>query len=188
MTDALLDDEAQVLLLEIADRAIREALAGGEPSEPDLDTLPPRLAAPGASFVTLRRGEQLRGCIGSLEAIQPLARDVAHNAVWAAMADPRFPRVEADEYELISMKLSVLTPAEPFPIGDRADLVAKLRRGIDGLIITSGRHRATFLPSVWEQLPDVDDFLDNLWRKAGLPMQSWPRDLTVERYRTEEFG
>jgi AmmeMemoRadiSam system protein A len=113
--------------------------------------------------------------------------DVADNTAGAASRDPRFSPVTADEEEDIEIKISVLTPPEPLMVGSRAELVRQVHPGEDGLLIEADRHRGTFLPSVWEQLPSVDEFLDQLWQKAGLRTDEWPAGLRVARYRSEEF-
>jgi AmmeMemoRadiSam system protein A len=177
----------QERLLAIARAAIHAHLTGARPPRLTRVDLPPALWRPGASFVTLRRDGRLRGCIGSLEPRRPLAVDVADNAVGSATRDPRFPPLDVAEEEGLEIKVSVLTPAEPMDVGSWAELVAQIRPGEDGLIIDDGRHRGTFLPSVWAQLPEVADFLGQLWLKAGLQPGDWPADLRVARYRTEEF-
>ncbi len=146
------------------------------------------LDAPGASFVTLRDGDRLLGCIGSLEPRRALLADVVDNALGAAFRDPRLPPLTAAEFARMRVHISVLTPAVPLPATSLEDLRARLRPGTDGLVVSSGRHRATFLPSVWEQLPDPDEFLAHLWRKAGLRPDAWPAGIMIERYATFEFG
>jgi uncharacterized protein len=146
--------------------------------------LPAVFAEPGASFVTLERSGALRGCVGTLEAIYPLYDDVRRNAV-RAMRDPRLPPVTTDDWPELDVKVSVLTVPELLPVTRRAELLAALRPGIDGLIITDGRRRATFLPAVWAKLPDPEQFLDALFTKAGFV--EWPDGLVVRRYGSVEF-
>jgi AmmeMemoRadiSam system protein A len=174
-------------LLDIARAAVHAQVTGTRPPRLTRVDLPPALWRPGASFVTLRRAGALRGCIGSLEPRRPLAVDVAANAAAAAVRDPRFPPLTADEEEDLEIKVSVLTPPEPLSVGSRQELVAQLQPGVDGLLVETDGQRGTFLPTVWEQLPDVDDFLDQLWLKAGIDRRSWPPGLRVARYRSEEF-
>lgn len=181
-----LGEEAEATLIDVARSAIEEALLGEAPARSRSDG-PEEVARLGASFVTLRRGGELRGCIGSMTPVRPLADDIAHNAV-AASRDPRLPPVTPAELVDLDVKISVLTPLQPLDVGSRAELIAVLEPEVDGLAIQSRRNRATFLPSVWHQLPDPDDFLDQLWRKAGLKPKQWPDDLVVEHYRTVEFG
>ena len=174
-------------LLDLAVTAIRARLEG-QRLVVDHARLSPALAAPGASFVTLRAGERLLGCIGTMQPADPLADDVAHNAEQAAFADPRLPSLTPDEFAVMEVKVSVLSPLERLAVHSPAELAAVVVPGVDGLLLDSRRARGTFLPSVWEQLPAVDDFLAHLWRKAGLRPFAWPDDLQVLRYRTLEFG
>ncbi len=174
------------LLLDIAEAAIGARVRGKRAPRPDA---PAHLQRPGAAFVTVRRTSgDLLGCIGSLEARRPLAEDVAANALAAAFADPRFSGVTAADLADAELHVSVLTPTEPMDVRSRDELRAAVRPGIDGLLIESAGHRGTFLPSVWEQLGDVDTFLDHLWSKAGLRPGTWPHDLRVWRYGTVEAG
>lgn len=147
----------------------------------------PELQAPGASFVTLTQHGELRGCIGSLEAYRPLADDVRANARAAAFRDPRFPPLTVDELPRTRIEVSLLTPAEPLPCRDEAEALTLLRPHIDGIILSAGRQRATFLPQVWEQLPEPADFLAHLKRKAGLPTAYWGADLRLERYTVKKW-
>ena len=144
------------------------------------------LEEPGASFVTLTSGRlpggPLRGCIGTLEAHRPLREDVEANAVAAATRDPRFPPLSRAELEDTVVEVSVLSAPTALPVAGEAELLARLRPGVDGVILSDARHRATFLPQVWEQLPDPADFLARLRRKAGLPADYWGRDVVVETY------
>ena len=132
--------------------------------------------------------DRLLGCVGSMVPIRPLVEDVAHNAAGSAFSDPRLPSLTPAEFAVMEIKVSVLGPLEPVDVPLHDALVARLQPGIDGLLVEAGSHRATFLPSVWEQVDGVDQFLTLLWRKAGLRPGSWPRRLSVHRYRTIEFG
>lgn len=144
------------------------------------------LDAPGASFVTLTSGRApggaLRGCIGSLEARRPLREDVEANAVAAALHDPRFAPLSARELDDTVVEVSVVSAPAALPVADEAELLARLRPGVDGVVLSACGRRATFLPQVWEQLPDPADFLARLRRKAGLPADYWGRDVVVETY------
>lgn len=142
---------------------------------------------PGAAFVTLTIKGKLRGCIGSLSAYQPLRGDVAANAVNAAFRDPRFSPLTADELPETRIEVSVLSEAEPYPFTDRADALARLRPGVDGLTLEYGARRGTFLPQVWESLPEPDAFLTHLVRKAGLPDGWWSDDARLSRYTVTAF-
>lgn len=175
-------------LLDIADASIRFGLANGRPLPLDPATEVPPLAAQGACFVTLKTAQkQLRGCIGSAAAYQPLATDIAENAFKAAFKDPRFKPVTADEYETLHLSISVLSPQAPMTIKNEADLLRQLRPGIDGLLIMDGQHRALFLPSVWEQLPTAPVFLAQLKRKAGMAPNQWSPQFRANRFIAEEI-
>ncbi|MEX2312280.1 MAG: AmmeMemoRadiSam system protein A, partial [Rhodospirillales bacterium] len=175
-------------LLEIADTAIRYGLKHNQPMPSDLAAEPPALQANGACFVTLKTATlQLRGCIGSPVAHQPLALDVARNAYKAAFNDPRFKPVGIDEFETLRLSISVLSPQAAMPVRDEADLLAQLRPGIDGLVIADGGKRALFLPSVWEQLPDPEQFLAHLKQKAGMARNHWSPSFRANRFITEEI-
>ena len=150
--------------------------------------MPAEATGPGAAFVTLRRDGRLLGCIGSMEPSRPLADDVAAHAFDAAFRDPRLPAVTLDDWEHMDVEISVLGPLEVLDVHDRAGLIAALRPGTDGVLLTSREGRGTFLPSVWHQVRSPEEFLDMLWRKAGLRAGRWPSDLVVERYQVEEFG
>jgi AmmeMemoRadiSam system protein A len=150
--------------------------------------VPPALRRPGASFVTLRDGPRLLGCIGTIVPTRPLIEDVADNALGAAFRDLRLPPLTEDEFARMSVHISVLTPLEPVAVRSLAELRGAVRPGVDGLLIEAGSRRGTFLPSVWEQLPDPDEFLRHLWQKAGLRPGAWPRNLRVSRYGSVEWG
>ncbi len=139
-----------------------------------------------ATFVTLHKNRQLRGCIGTLQAHRPLAEDVMHNAYQAAFRDPRFEAVTEDELAELNVEISVLTKPEPMP--NQAELalfLQQLEAGRDGLILTEGYHRATFLPSVWEQLPDKKQFVQHLMFKAGIAC--WSENIQCQRYYSNAF-
>lgn len=172
-------------LLALARDSIRYGLTHRIPLPVDLTELPPELVEKRASFVTLTLAERLRGCIGSLEAFRPLAEDVAHNAFAAAFRDLRFQPVEAWELDRLDIHLSLLTPAEPMVFSSEADLLGQLVPFEDGLILADDHRRATFLPSVWESLPDPVDFLAHLKQKAGFAPDYWSNSLTAWRYHTE---
>jgi hypothetical protein len=148
---------------------------------------PDWLEAPGAVFVTLTEAGQLRGCIGSLEAHRPLGEDLEHNARAAAFGDPRFPPLKHAELPRVRVEVSVLTPATPMACSDEADALRQLRPGVDGVILEHGWHRATFLPQVWEQLPEPRVFLAHLKQKAGLAADFWANDVRLSRYGVEKF-
>jgi AmmeMemoRadiSam system protein A len=145
------------------------------------------LHLPGATFVTLTKHGALRGCIGSLSAHRTLRDDVAANAVNAAVHDPRFPPLTHAELAETHIEVSVLSAPEPLPFANHADAVARLRPRLDGVILEYGSHRGTFLPQVWDQLPDASDFLVHLVRKAGLPAGWWDDSARLSRYTVTAF-
>lgn len=140
-----------------------------------------------ATFVTLHRLGQLRGCIGILHAVQPLVQDVAEHAFAAAMQDPRFPPLSEAELAGLDIHLSILSPPAPMTFADEADLIRQLQPGIDGLIFQDGPRRSTFLPAVWASLPDPRQFLEHLKLKAGLPPAYWSPTVRIQRYTTESI-
>ena len=187
LTTTGLCEEEHILLREIALESVRHGLKYGKHLPVETSRYPRTLQAPGASFVTLKSHGQLRGCIGSLEAHQPLINDVAYNAYAAAFSDPRFPPLSEDELEGLEFHISVLTPAVPMEFESEQDLLEQIRPGIDGLVLEDGYNRGTFLPAVWESLPDKTSFLQHLKLKAGLPPDHWSDSIRVLRYTTESF-
>jgi hypothetical protein len=147
----------------------------------------PELSHPAATFVTLTQNGRLRGCVGSLEAYRPLAGDVAENALSAAFRDTRFPALESDELTRTRVEVSLLEKPEAIDFDDEADALARLRPGIDGLILTHGSRRATFLPQVWESLPDPRRFMAELKLKAGLAADYWDEDIRLARYGVQKW-
>lgn len=183
-----LDDTERQILLKLAREAITAALNGQRSTPLDLENLPPRLKKRGATFVTLTRHGNLRGCIGALEPYLPLAEDVREHAIAAALEDFRFSPVQAAELDEIEIEISRLTQPQPLEYEGPVDLLDKLRLGIDGVILIDGFHRATFLPQVWEKLPEKSAFLEHLCQKMGAPADLWRRKkLTVLTYQVEEF-
>ncbi len=170
-------------LLQLARAAIGERLGQASPSAVTHELL----HQPGATFVTLMQRGQLRGCIGSLEAHRPLAQDVRENALAAAFRDPRFQPLVLDEFAFTLVEVSLLTPPAPMDFRDEADFMAQLRPGEDGIVFQYGHHRSTFLPQVWESLPDPDQFMQQLKRKAGLPPNFWAAEVTVSRYTVSKW-
>jgi len=154
---------------------------------PTIGKLPAELNERRATFVTLTIGGQLRGCIGMLEACRPLAEDVAANACAAAFEDPRFPPLTKKEFEKLEIHISVLSPPEELNFSSEEDVLRQIRPGIDGLILQDGFHRGTFLPSVWEELPQKELFWAHLKLKAGLPADYWSDTVRVFHYTTEYF-
>jgi AmmeMemoRadiSam system protein A len=181
--------EAQrATLLGLAAASIRYGLDHGRSLNIDPKDYEPALQQPRACFVTLEIAGNLRGCIGSLQAQRPLVADVAENAHAAAFSDPRFPPLRREEYPRLHLDISVLQPAVAMEVRDEKDLLSQLRPGVDGLILQEGQRRATFLPSVWEQLPSPAEFLGHLKMKAGMPAGHWSDQMRFSRYTTESFG
>jgi AmmeMemoRadiSam system protein A len=178
----------RVILLRIAYQSIRSGLETRHPASVSVDGVPARLSARRASFVTLHADEKLRGCIGSLEPRTSLAEDVSYNAYAAAFRDTRFQPLRADEFETLSLEISVLSAPEIIEFNSESSLLGVVRPGIDGLILQEGDFRSTFLPSVWESLPDPAQFLNHLKLKAGLASDYWSASVRVWRYTTESFG
>lgn len=171
--------DAGRVLLPLARAAIASRL--GLPAAPVDDTAL-WLRRPGCCFVTLKLDGRLRGCIGSLEPHRPLGQDVQANAAAAALRDSRFQPLTADEYPHLRVEVSVLSPTEPITFTSEANALAQLRPHVDGVILEQGRHRGTYLPQVWEQLPDPADFLRSLKQKAGLRPDAWGDDVRLFRY------
>lgn len=172
------------ILLAVARAAISSAL--GIPQTADETAT--WLTEPGACFVTLTQQGKLRGCVGSLQAHRSLLADVKSNAVSAALYDTRFMPLTAEELEIIRIEISLLTPTEPMAFQDEADALSQLRPDVDGVVFEFGRHRSTFLPQVWEQLPDPRQFMAHLKLKAGLPDNFWDEGIKLSRYSVSKFS
>ena len=186
--DHKLTPEEKRTLLQIARRSLELAVRGEKLPPLDETALTPHLMESGASFVTLTVGGDLRGCIGALEPYQPLALDVREHAIAAALEDPRFPRVQPKELPQIEIEVSRLTIPAPLEYNDAEDLLTNLRPGVDGVILRDGFRKATFLPQVWEKIPDTAAFLANLCYKMGAAPDTWKRKhLEVLVYQVEEF-
>ena len=147
----------------------------------------PALALPGATFVTLTQNGALRGCIGSLQAHRPLDQDVRANAVAAAFSDPRFPPLTLAELPRTRVEVSLLTAPQPMTFSSEADALRQLRPNLDGIILIAGQRRSTFLPQVWEQLPEPRTFMAHLKQKAGLPADWWSADVQLQRYEVQKW-
>lgn len=175
-------------LLRIARDSIEYGMNHDAPVPVDLGSLPLALAEPAATFTTLRLDKKLRGCCGTLEAAQPLATDVAHTAFLAAFRDLRFKPLVRDEAGSVRLEVSVLSPMEKIHVSDEVDLLNGLVPGTDGLVIVEGGRRATFLPKVWESLPEPSQFLAELKTKCGLPDDYWSEQLEFFRYQTTVYA
>jgi AmmeMemoRadiSam system protein A len=189
---AELENEDRTLLLQIARASIVHGLERGGPLEDSaLDEtmcLTPALTEPRATFVTLQQSGALRGCIGSLEVKFPLAADVARNAFNAAFVDPRFMPLAAQELRAVRVEITVLSPHTQLHVGSEAQLLAELDPGVDGLVLECRGRRATFLPQVWQQLPDAEQFVSQLKLKARIPADYWSDDIKAHRYGAESFA
>jgi AmmeMemoRadiSam system protein A len=186
-TDTTITDAEQQLLLQLARESIEYGLQHQHEIALSTDEHPPQLQEQRATFVTLHLNHQLRGCIGTLEAYQPLVLDVAHNAYAAAFNDPRFMPVTQNEANNLEIHISILNPAEELRFSSEQELIDQIRPAVDGLIMQDGGRKGTFLPSVWEQLAEPKEFVCHLKRKAGLPVDYWSDTLRVWRYTTTSF-
>lgn len=190
MTAEILNDSHGRLLLAIARDAIAQALGVAQTpgvAQPAPDAHAAWLARPAACFVTLTQHGELRGCIGSLQAHRSLRADVRHNAVAAALQDPRFAPLAPAELARTRIEVSLLSATEPVQFTDEADALAQLRPGVDGVVFEFGYHRSTFLPQVWEQLPQPRQFMAQLKRKAGLPADFWSDQVALSRYTVTQW-
>ena len=183
--DTIAAEDAGRTLIEIAKGSIANAL--GLSSVPVKRNHQPWLLQPGASFVTLTRNGELRGCIGSLAATRPIGEDVASNARAAAFQDPRFPKLKREEWPLCRVEVSLLSAPKPILFADEAELLAQIGVGEDGLILEAEGKRATYLPQVWEVLTDKRQFLSELKKKAGLPADTRLARCKLWRYRVRKF-
>jgi AmmeMemoRadiSam system protein A len=175
-------DDHKEMLRAVARRSIEHGLRFGRPLAVDPKEYPPPLAELKAVFVTLRHGAELRGCLGTLEAAQPLVSGGAKYAFAAAFSDPRFGSVTEAELLGLRIQISVLSEPEPIPFNSESELIEQLRPGIDGLVLRHWWHRGTLLPSVWEEIPEPREFLAKLKQKAGLSPDYWSRSMEVKRY------
>jgi len=182
VTVASLDE----ILLDIAEASIRHGLDDGTPLPVDLSSFPATLTEHAATFVTLHNAGALRGCIGSARAWRALASDVAVNAFGAAFEDPRFDSVTRDELGALDIDISILGPASPIPVSSEAELIAALRPGRDGVILTEGARRGLFLPAVWDSVADAKDFIEHLKDKAGI--SKWSPRVRAERFETRSIS
>lgn len=182
-----LDADTARRLLSLARRSIALGAESGSPLEPPEGSMGEPFDAPAATFVTLEKGGDLRGCVGTLRPVSSLARSVAHNAFQAAFRDGRFPPVSLAELDALHIKISILGPAEPLEVSSRAELLAVLRPGVDGLILEEGARRATFLPQVWESLAEPADFVAHLEKKGGWSPGYWSTEMRAHRYQVESF-
>jgi AmmeMemoRadiSam system protein A len=174
-------------LLSIARNAIQQGFTLFNPLTVRLESFPEELREERATFVTLKKGGQLRGCMGSVQAFRPLVEDVVHNAFAAAFQDLRFPPLREEELDKTQVVVSVLSPLERMNVGSEAELLEALRPGTDGLLLREGRSQATFLPAVWEAFGSPAIFVRALKNKAGLSPDHWSDTFEVYRYTVEEI-
>ncbi|MBL95959.1 MAG: extradiol dioxygenase [Magnetovibrio sp.] len=184
-TKDMLEEHGETLV-RLAAKSILIGLKKGTLASLDISSFPMRLRQKGASFVTLYLTGNLRGCIGSLQMHQPLVADIVNNAFKAAFQDPRFKRVSVSEVKNLEISISLLSSHIPFRINDQLDLLKQLQPKKDGLIIQDGAHRALFLPTVWEQIPEPEQFLLHLKKKAGMNPDQWSNNFKAWRFVTEE--
>ena len=175
------------LLYSVARNSILAGLTRGEPLGIRVEAFPDGLQEIGAAFVTLNRGGELRGCMGTLKAYRPLVKDVAHNAFAAAFRDSRFDLVSSEEMKDLEIKVSVLSDPELVEVDSEEELLEAIRPGVDGIILEWDDLKATFLPSVWEQLPEPEVFLQALKNKAKFPGGGWMPNTEVYRYTVKEI-
>lgn len=178
------ENEAKMLLM-IARRSIMYGLENAQPGLVNVNKVPIALLKPAASFVTLKTGDKLRGCVGSIKPIRPLAQDVATNAFMAAFKDQRFPPLTQEELESTHIEISLLSELEPLEYDSEEDLLGKIRAGIDGLVIQENDRRGLFLPCVWESLPDKEMFFKQLKIKAGLSTHYWSDNISCWRFTVD---
>jgi AmmeMemoRadiSam system protein B/AmmeMemoRadiSam system protein A len=161
---------------------------GGKAPALSLDGVSPALSAWRATFITLTENERLRGCIGTLIPRRPLIEDALANATQAGLADPRFPPLKESELAGLRLDVSILSHPRPILAGSESELASTLEPDRDGLILTAGRRRALFLPSVWRHVPDAHAFVRHLMAKAGFEANHWSKELEAKRFRVESFG
>ncbi len=183
-----LGDSERASLFVIARRSIAEGLISDRALQPDISQLEEKLQGRAAVFVTLTLSGELRGCVGSLQAVEPLAQAVATSAFDAAFRDRRFGQLHNEELDAIRIEISVLSEMEPIQADSRQALLASLNPGVDGLLLEDKGCRSTFLPKVWEKIPSAEEFLQQLLLKAGLGAGHWSNSLRFHRYHTLSFA
>lgn len=183
-----LSDSEQTRLLAIARQSISSGVATGRVLQVDLAQLEDNLQIEAAVFITLTRSGELRGCVGSLQAVEPLAQAVATSAFNAAFRDRRFAPVSAEELDAIRIEVSVLSEMEPIEAPTRQALLDALQPGVDGLLLEDRGYRSTFLPKVWEKIASPTEFLEQLLLKAGLGADHWSGSLQFHRYHSFTFA
>lgn len=183
----MLTQENREILRQVARKSIENGVSEHQAPLIDKASYPEALQEKAASFITLHHHGMLRGCIGTLEPRRTMVEDVNQNAYSAAFLDRRFSPISGDELEGLSIHVSILGPTEPLVFSSKDDLLQQLVPGVDGLVLSTQNHKATFLPAVWESLREPNEFLAHLLTKAGLPADYWSDDIAIQRYRVEEF-
>jgi AmmeMemoRadiSam system protein A len=188
MADEKLTTDEKNYLLKLAREVLEKRIHGQPIDSIDMETVPQKLREKGASFVTLKKGGSLRGCIGTLEPYQSLVEDVCEHVISAAFLDYRFPPLLLEELQEVTIEISRLTIPKKLDYVNPDDLLSRLRPGIDGVVLRDGNRRATFLPQVWEKIPDPEDFLSHLCNKMGVPANTWrQKNMEVLIYHVEDF-
>jgi len=189
MIEHPLTKDKKQILLDIARKSIISVVTRGKLLKVNIADYPKPLQEDGASFVTLTESGDLRGCIGTLEPYQPLVQDVCEHAAAAAVEDYRFTPVLPGELDALMIEISRLTVPKPLTYDNPSEIPLLLRPMIDGVVLRDGMRRATFLPQVWEKIPEPEEFLNHLCWKMGLPGNHWrTRHLEVFIYQVEEFN
>lgn len=182
----MINKNQQKLLLKIARQTLADAFSDSPSSR---IIIPNEFKVTATTFVTLMIGQKLRGCIGSLEASEPLIDNIQHNALAAAFNDNRFPPISKTEFKSIKIEISILSSLIQINYRDVSDLLNQIQLNVDGLLIEYQGHSATFLPQVWEQLPAKEEFLAGLCEKAGLDGNFWQSGkLKVSKYQVQSFS
>jgi len=182
MSDNMFDKKGRILL-PIARATISDALGRSLKADESASWLQEKAAC----FVTLTQNDELRGCIGTLEAHRRLLDDVKHNALAAAFHDPRFSPLTLEELDTTEIEISLLSAMQPVDFSSEQDALQQLRPGIDGVVFEYGHYRSTFLPQVWEQLPDTKEFISHLKHKAGLQADFWADQVRLMRYTVTKW-
>jgi len=185
---ATLEDDDRRELLTLARTAITTTAVTGQRSLPEVSELPPRLREQGTCFVTLRQGDERLGTTGEVTVEQPLGVDVAECALNTAFDDPRIPSIDRTQLDALSIEISILGPLVPTGASSYDELRQCIDGKHEGLVVEDGERRVTFLPHVWEEVRDTEDFLALLWRKAGLTPGDWPPNLSTASYRAETIS
>ena len=187
-TDSFPTVEHKQILRGLAIRSIEHGLQFSQPFPVNVREHPLALQVSRAVFVTLRNQDELRGCIGTLHASEPVVSAVAKYAFAAAFRDTRFHEITGDELSELNIQISILSEPEPLAFDSEKELAAQLRPGIDGLVLKEWPGEGTLLPSVWEEIPDRFEFLARLKQKAGFAPDYWSENLQVLRYTATCFS